>query len=349
LLTEFGVGKKKIGGNNPVFIIAEIGVNHNGNLEYAKKLIDVAKEGGADAVKFQSFVTQNLVTQDADAAAYQKQNDPTLKQKEILEKLELGIDEIRTLKSYAENKKLIFLSTPFDLESLEMLKELDLEAYKISSGDLTNHILLSESAKLGKPILLSSGMANIEEIKEAIQCIKDNGCCSFGIMQCTSCYPTKQNDCNLNAITTLKNSFNVPIGFSDHTVDSVAAVVSVGLGAKFIEKHITLDHSMNGPDHKMSMEPNDFKAYVKSIRNAEKTLGDGVKQTLPCEQEIKKLGRKSIVSKRFLPKGHVITSEDLDIKRPGMGIPPKFYNQVIGKKTKSDLNEDNIIDWDLIE
>lgn len=343
------IGNRTIGKNFPTFIIAEVGINHNGNIETAKKLIDIASKAGADAVKFQSFIAKNLVTFTANAASYQHKDNSDLKQMDILEKVELGFGELQILKSYSESKDLIFLSTPFDLDSLKLLQELDLVAYKISSGDLTNPILLNEVAKLGKPILLSSGMADIDEIKESIQWIIDNGCNSFGIMQCTSCYPTEQKDCNLNVITSLKNSFNVPIGFSDHTIDSTAAIVSIGLGAKFIEKHITLDHFLEGPDHQMSMEPNDFLLYVKSIRNAEQILGDGIKKTLPCEQEVKKLGRKSIVSKRFIPKNHIITKLDLDVKRPGTGISPKFFNDILGKKTKHDLDVDKVLQWDDLE
>jgi N,N'-diacetyllegionaminate synthase len=349
LLTEFNIGKKIIGNKNPIFIIAEIGINHNGNLEFAKKLIDVAETAGADAVKFQSFIAKNLVTSTAKAALYQQNSDTNLKQIKILEKAELGFDELKILKSYSENKGLIFLSTPFDLDSLKFLKKLDLDAYKISSGDLTNPILLNEIARIGKPILLSSGMANIEEIKESLQWINENGCKNIGIMQCTSCYPTKQKDSNLNVITTLKNSFNIPIGFSDHTLNSLSAIVSVGLGVDFIEKHITLDNSMNGPDHKMSMNPNDFQKYVELIRNAEQCLGNEIKQTLSCEEEIKKIARKSIVSKKFLSKNHIVTKNDLDVKRPGTGILPKFFNDLLGKKTKKNLESDTVLNWDDFE
>ena len=343
------IGQKEIGGDSPIFIIAEVGINHNGNIEIAKKLIDVASEAEADAVKFQSFIAKNLVTSTANTVSYQNKDNSNLKQIDILEKVELEFDELQILKCYAESKGLIFLSTPFDLDSLKLLQELDLDAYKISSGDLTNPILINEVAKLGKPVFLSSGMANLDEIKESVKWIVDNGCNLFGIMQCTSCYPTEQEDCNLNVITSLKNSFNVPIGFSDHTIDSIAAILSVGLGIQFIEKHITLDHSLKGPDHQMSMEPNDFSQYVKSIHNAERILGDGIKKTLPCEQEVKKLGRKSIVSKRFICKDHIITKSDLDIKRPGTGIPPKFLNDILGKKSKHDLDVDHVLQWNDLE
>jgi N,N'-diacetyllegionaminate synthase len=348
-LSEFNIGKKRIGGNNPVFIVAEIGINHNGSLQIAKKLIDIAKTAGADAVKFQSFIAKNLVTATANSAKYQHKDNSDLKQIDILKKVELQFEDLQILKSYSEDKDLIFLSTPFDLDSLHLLEKIDLDAYKISSGDLTNPLLLNEVAKLGKPILLSSGMADIDEIKESIQWIVENGCNSFVIMQCTSCYPTEHIDCNLNAVTSLQNLFHIPIGFSDHTIDSTAAIMSVGLGVKFIEKHITLDHNMEGPDHEMSMEPNDFTFYVKSIRNAEKILGDGIKKTLSCEQEIKKIGRKSIVSKKFISKDHIISKSDLDIKRPGTGIQPKFFNSIIGKKTKYDIEIDQVLEWDDLE
>lgn len=349
MLSEFDIGKKTLGKNNPIFIIAEIGINHNGDIDLAKKLIDVAHDAGADAVKFQSFVAENLATRTADAASYQKNGNSKLKQQEILKKVELDFEQLQILKSYAEKNDLVFLSTPFDLESFEMLSRLDLDAYKISSGDLTNYVLLNKIAKSNKPILLSSGMANLEEIREAVQWIQDTGCHSFGIMQCTSCYPTDHTDCNLTVIHTLQTIFNVPIGFSDHTVDSTAAMVSIGMGAKFLEKHITLDRTMDGPDHHMSMDPKSFRDYVRVIREAEKTLGDGIKQTLPCEQEVKELGRKSIVSKKFLPKNHIITNDDLDIKRPGTGILPKHFNKLIGKKIKFDFPEDHILTWDDIE
>ena len=349
LSAKLTLGKKRIGEKYPVFIIAEVGINHNGKVEVAKKLIDVAKEAKADAVKFQTFFTSETVTKNAKAATYQKKHNPNITQAEILNQLELKYDDLRNLKQYAEDNELVFLSTPFDLKSLELLQKLQLLAFKISSGDLTNQVLLNHVARTAKPILISTGMANMEEIKEAIKWITDGGCDSYGIMQCTSCYPAKDADCNLNVIKLLQKTFKVPIGLSDHTMGVIAGITSVGLGARLIEKHITLDHNLVGPDHIMSMEPNDFKSYVKSIRIAEETLGDGIKRSLPCEEEVKLLGRKSIVTKEYIPKGHKITKENIAIMRPGTGIPPKFFQSLQGKRSVRDIEQGEILDWESIE
>jgi|SaaInlStandDraft_2_1057019.scaffolds.fasta_scaffold41035_2 N,N'-diacetyllegionaminate synthase len=340
------IGNKEISDTAPVFIIAEIGINHNGKLETAKKLIDVAKQSGSDCVKFQTFVAEEEISKNAPLAEYQKGEFSN--QLEMVKKLELTKEEFKNLKNYAENLKIEFLSTPFDELSVDVLEEINVVGYKISSGDLNNIKLLKKIALTKKPIILSTGMANIDEIQEATQLLKNQGA-DYSLLHCVSSYPTKIEDCNLLAISSLKEKFGVLVGFSDHTIGNEAALLAVALGAKIIEKHITLDKTMSGPDHSMSMNPNEFQKFVSDIRKAEISLGNGIKRCLPCEEEIKKVARKSIVSSRSMNKGEIINEFDLKLKRPGTGIEPKYLDKVIGKCLKKNIEEDHLMKWDELD
>jgi len=341
---KFQIGKKIISENKPIFIIAEVGVNHNGDVKIAKKLIKLAKKSGVNAIKFQTFFPEEGISKHAPLAEYQSKSTSVKTQLEMVNKLQLTQKNFLDLKNYAEKLNLIFLSTPFDVKSVKLLNDLKTLAYKISSGDITNKLLLEKVAECKKPMIISTGMSNMREIQEAIKWITNKGCKSFSIMQCTSNYPTKIEDCNLLAIKNMKEKFDVQVGFSDHTKNSIASILAMGLGISFIEKHITLDHNMEGPDHKMSLDPKELKNFVNDIRDAETALGSGNKECLPCEIEVKKLVRKSIVVLRDVKKDEILSNNDLGLKRPGIGMEPKNLHKLIGRKVRRDISADELID-----
>ncbi|KAJ52333.1 N,N'-diacetyllegionaminate synthase [Clostridium tetanomorphum] len=335
--------------HNKCFIIAEAGVNHNGDINIAKKLINAAYEAGADAIKFQSFKAKNLVTKEAVKADYQKKTTGDGSQYEMLKKLELSFDEHIILKSYCEEKGIMFISTPFDFESVDLLKKLDVPLYKISSGDLTNTPFLKYIAKLNKSIILSTGMANLAEVEIAVDAIKETGNKNITLLHCTSNYPTDYEDVNLNAMITLKNAFKLPIGYSDHTVGIEIPIAAIAMGAQVIEKHFTLHKDMEGPDHKASLNPEELKKMVLSIRNIEKAFGDGIKRCNKSEENTKKVARKSIVASTKIRKGEAISYENVTFKRPGNGISPLLIEQVIGKTAICDINIEEFITFSNIK
>ena len=339
---------KLIGEEEPCFIIAEAGVNHNGSVELAKKLIDAAKDAGADAVKFQTFKTENVVVKDAQKAEYQKETTGEGSQYEMIKKLELAEEDFRELADYAKEKDIMFLSSPFDKESVDLLHELDVPAFKVGSGEITNLPLLRYIAKKGKPIILSTGMSTLGEIEEALDVIRSEGVEDIILLHCVSNYPARIEDVNLRAMGTLKQAFKLPVGFSDHTLGITAPIAAVALGACVIEKHFTLDRNLPGPDHKASLEPDELKEMVKDIREVEKALGNGIKKPTKEEEEVKKVARKSIVAKVDISKGAIITEEMLDVKRPGTGIEPKYLKFIIGRKTKEDIKKDDVIRFEMI-
>lgn len=340
------IENKIISFNSKAFIIAEVGVNHNGSLKLCFDLIDAAIEAGADAVKFQTFKTESLVTVNAEKAIYQKRNSGAREsQYEMLKKLELSPEDHVAIKEYCEKKGIIFLSTPFDFESVDLLERINIPAYKISSGDLTNLPFLQYVAKREKPILISSGMSGLGEIEEALQTIRNTGNEHIVLLHCTSNYPTAYRDVNLKAINTLATAFQIPVGYSDHTPGIEVPVAAVALGAKALEKHLTLDRNLPGPDHKASLEPGEFRAMVTSVRHIEEALGDGIKRSFSCEEDVKKAARKSIVARIDIPRGVTVTADMLALKRPGDGLPPKLLEFVIGKKTKIEIKKDSLINF----
>lgn len=326
------------------FIIAEAGVNHNGSVEMAKKLVDAAKEVGADAVKFQTFKTDKLVTKDAEKAQYQIKNSGEGSQYNMIKSLELSDDEFKEIAEYAKNKGLIFLSSPFDIESVDLLDEIGVHAFKIASGEITNFPLLEYIAKKEKPVILSTGMSTIGDVDEAINSMEKYND-KITLMHCLTGYPAKKEDANLNAIKTLECTFKRPVGFSDHTLGIEISVAAVALGSCVIEKHFTIDKNLPGPDHKASLEPHEFAEMVKSIRNVEKGMGNGVKKPTDEEIKIKKLVRKSIVTKEDIPCGTVLNENLLVFKRPGTGIEPKYIKKLIGKELVEDIKKDTLIKW----
>ena len=338
---------KKYIKKNRVFIIAEAGVNHNGNLSLAKRLVDVAKEAGCDAVKFQTFKADQLVSKHAGLAEYQKKDrGPGSKnQYELIRKLELSFEQFRELKVYCDQKEIIFLSTPFDFESADRLTQLRVPIFKLSSGEITNVPFLEYVAKKGKPIILSTGMSSLAEVKGAVKAIYHCRNKNLVLLHCTTQYPTPFSEVNLRAMDTLSKVFNIPVGYSDHTLGIEVAVAAVARGASVIEKHFTLDRNLSGPDHKASLEPEELKEMVTSIRNIEKSLGDGIKKPAECEQKNIAIVRKSLVAARRISKGELITNDHVAIKRPGYGIAPENLSKVIGLKARIDIDEDEVFQW----
>ena len=332
---------------NSTFIIAEIGVNHNGNVDLAKKMIKSASECGVDAVKFQTFVSEDLVTENAKTAKYQEDNAKEYSQLEMLKKLELSFDDFFELKRYAEECGVIFLSSPFDFKSVDLLEKLDVSIYKLGSGELTNFELIDYVLKTNKLLILSTGMATLEEIKETYDFIENKN--NLIILHCITGYPTSFEEANLNFIKTLQREFDVPIGFSDHSPGIELPIAAVALGACVVEKHFTLDKTLEGPDHKASLNPEEFKAMVNAIRNVEVAMGDGVRKFSENEKEIKKVARKSIILNEDINKGNIIKKEMLSIKRPGTGISPKEINNVIGMKVIKDLKANTVLKWEYLE
>lgn len=331
---------------NKVFIIAEAGVNHNGSIELAKKLIEKGAEAGVDAVKFQSFKANKLVTVNAEKADYQVANIGKNDENQyvMLKKLELDYDKHQELMDYAKSKGVMFLSSAFDLESIDLLVDLDLSVFKIPSGEITNLPYLRKIAQTNKPVILSTGMATLGEIEAALEVLKNNGTTDVTILHCNTEYPTPMSDVNLTAMNTMKDAFKVKVGYSDHTLGIEIPIAAVALGALVIEKHFTLDKTMEGPDHKASLEPDELKQMVKSIRNIEEALGNGVKTPTESERKNKVVARKSIVAKTTICFGEMLSEENLDIKRPGTGISPMLWNEIIGSKATKDYQTDELIE-----
>jgi len=330
-----------------VFIIAEAGVNHNGSLDLAYQLIDIAKDAGADAVKFQTFKTENNISKLADKAEYQKKTTGSDKsQLEMIKKLEISFDDFVKLKKYCDKKGIMFLSTPFDHQSIDFLYDL-VDIYKIPSGEIINYPYLKHIAAKNKPLIMSTGMANLGEVEEAINTIRSvNSKAKISLLHCTTNYPTPYEEVNLKAMQTLAAAFKLPVGYSDHTLGIEVPIAAVVIGAKIIEKHFTLDKNLPGPDHKASLEPNELKEMVKVIRNIEVALGDGIKKPNRSEIEIMKVARRSLIASRDIKVGEIIKESDIAIKRPGTGILPKFKEIIIGMKLLNDIRQDEPFRWE---
>lgn len=329
-----------------VFIIAEAGVNHNGSVELAKKLIDVAVEAGVDAVKFQTFKAEKLVSKNAQKADYQKETtDKEESQFDMIKKLELDLDTHKELIAYCKTKNTMFLSTPFDHDSIELLDDLGLEIFKIPSGEITNLPYLRQIGKLAKKVILSTGMADMGEIEDALDVLVGAGTKkeNIAILHANTMYPTPMEDVNLRAMVTIGNTFDIAFGYSDHTLGIEVDIAAVAMGAVCIEKHFTLDKTMEGPDHKASLEPDELKAMVKAIRNIELSLGSGIKKPSKSERSNMQIARKSIVAKVTIKKGEILSEKNLAVKRPGNGINPMRWDEIIGTIATKDYGEDEMI------
>lgn len=337
---------------NHCFIIAEAGVNHNGSIDTAKRLIDIAVDAGSDAVKFQTFKAVKVVTDTASKAKYQIENTGTDEsQYEMLKQLELSTDTFRELAAYCMSKNIIFMSTPFDEESADMLDNFGMSIFKIPSGEITNKPLIQHIARKKKPIILSTGMSYLGEVEKAINWINEirdklDKKPELTLLHCVSNYPAEVEDSNLLAIKTMERAFGLPVGYSDHTLGIEISIAAVALDAKVIEKHFTIDGNMEGPDHKASLEPDELKTMVNAIRNVEKAMGNGIKRPTRNEEDTRNIARRSLVAARRIKAGETVTLNDISIKRPGTGIAPELIEQIINKVAKIDIKKDSLLEWD---
>jgi N-acetylneuraminate synthase len=344
------IASKWIGKNDSVFVIAEAGVNHNGNVKLAKELVRAAKEAGADAVKFQSFVTEETVSVRAPKALHQlKYSDQSESQYEMIKKLELSDRDYKDIINYAEELGIIFMATPYDIATVDWLDEFGVAAFKIASMDVDNVPFLRHVAAKKKPIILSTGMSYLEEIAKGLQAIREVGNDQVVLLHCTSNYPTSKQDCNLRVIETLRDKFIVQVGYSDHTEGNEISLFAICIGARIIEKHFTVNKSLVGPDHKLSLDPWEFKDFVDSIRSLEVVLGSG--KRIPTESELqnRKDLKRSIFTKKLIKQGEIITFDKLAFKRPGIGIAISDLPRVIGKKAVVDIDKETMLAWQMIK
>lgn len=330
------------------FIIAEAGVNHNGDLNLARQLVLAAKAAGADAVKFQTFRAEKLAVPSAPKAAYQKANDGEGTQVDMLKRLELDEAAHRELFALCAKEGIQFLSTPFDEDSVGLLERLGVKALKLPSGELTNRALLERAARTGLPLILSTGMSELSEVAHAVSWVRALSAAPLTLLHCVSQYPAPPEQSNLRAMDALREAFGLPVGFSDHTSGIETACAAAARGAVVLEKHLTLDKSLPGPDHKASLEPAEFKALVDAVRRVEAMLGDGIKRPAPCEQSTRAVARRSLVAARALPAGHALAAGDLLAKRPGTGIPPDRAPSLLGRRLKRAVAADEPLSWEAL-
>jgi len=349
-MQQVQIANKLIGPHQPVFVIAEAGVNHNGNLNLAHQLVDVAVEAGADAVKFQTFQADHLVMPDAPKAEYQlRTTGNTESQLEMLRRLELSGDAHRELQSYCHKREIIFLSTPFDEQAVDLLDELGVPAFKISSGDLTNSPLLEYVALKEKPVILSTGMSEISELIEAVSVLNSAGCENPILLHCVSNYPAKASEANLRAMQTMRAAFDLPVGFSDHTEGIDISLAAVALGACVIEKHFTLDRTLPGPDHRASLEPGELHQLVQSIRRIESALGTGRKVPTTSEVETARVARRSLVAATEIPVGAILKRDMVIIRRPGTGMSPATLDAVLGRRVLRGIEAGTLLEPGMFE
>jgi len=341
------IGDKQIGPDQPAFFIAEAGVNHNGKVENAKRLVEIAADAGADAIKFQTFRAQELASAAAPKAKYQQERSGAdQSQFEMLKGLELSAENFREIEKHAHLKGIIFLSTPFDTESVDMLDHLGVPAFKIPSGEITNWPLLEYIAAKHKPVILSTGMSYLSEVGDAIGVIRAAGCSQLAVLHCTSNYPATAASSNLRAMQTISESFNVPTGLSDHTLGMEMTIAAIAMGARIIEKHFTLDKSLPGPDHQASLAPDELRILIHSIREVESGMGDGIKRPTPSEEETRDVARRSIITHEQILKGTTIERRMLVFKRPGNGIPPSKLAEIVGRKVNRTIPADSKLEFE---
>ncbi len=339
----------KIGPNQTTFIIAEAGVNHNGSLEMARQLVEVAVQAGANAVKFQTFKAERVVSPQAPKAAYQLETtDEAESQLDMVKRLELSFDAFRELFAYCQQQGILFMSTPFDEESADFLADLGVPAFKIPSGEITNLSFLAHVARKGKPMIVSTGMAYLDEVRTAVSTIEKTGNRDLVLLHCVSNYPANPADANLRAMITMAEAFDVPVGYSDHTLGIEVSLAAVALGACAIEKHFTLDRNLPGPDHRASVEPDELTALVRGIRKVEAALGHGRKEPAASEIKMTAVARRSLVAAREIPVGSTITEGLIAIRRPGTGLPPAMLGQVLGRKAKQDIPAGTLLSLEML-
>ncbi len=328
-----------------IYFIAEAGVNHNGDIALAKKLVDIAKESGADAVKFQTFIAEEVVSIHGKQAEYQKTNTgKDESQLDMIRGFELSFDDFKELKDYADAVGITFLSTPFDLISADFLNDIGVSIFKIPSGEITNYPYLKKVASFGKPVIISTGMSTKDEIEGALSVLKENGACDITVLHCNSQYPTPLSDANVLAMLDIKESFGVKVGYSDHTLTNDACIAAAALGATVLEKHFTADKNLPGPDQICSASPEELCALIESVRNVEILLGDGVKKVSDSERNTKEIARRSIIARSDIKKGDLLTADNLCVKRPGNGISPTLWDSVLGTVAVRDFMADELIE-----
>jgi N,N'-diacetyllegionaminate synthase len=343
------IGQRKVGVGEPCFIIAEAGVNHNGSIQVARELIDVAARAHADAVKFQTFKPEKVCSPSAPKATYQLQTTGgDESQLEMGKKLELPFEAFRELQSYCKSKDLLFLSTPFDYESADFLSELSVPAFKIPSGEITNLPFLEHIARKGCPLIVSTGMSTLDEVQRAVETIRSTGNQQLVLLQCVSNYPAQPSSVNLRAMHTLANAFDVPVGYSDHTAGTEIASAAVALGGCVVEKHFTISRDLPGPDHQASLEPDELAAMVRCIRNVEAALGDGNKRPVLEEANTAAVARRSLVAAQYIQEGTVMTEGLIAILRPGTGLPPDMRPQLVGRRVRHDIEPGTLLSFDMM-
>ena len=349
MIAPVQIGNRLVGQGQPCFVIAEAGVNHNGRLETAIALIEEAKKAGADAVKFQTFTPENVITAGAPKTPYQLQTtEKNESQLEMLRKLQLTHEDFCVLKKHADKVGIMFLSTPADASDTDLLVELGVATIKLPSMDIVNYPFLNYVAKKALPIILSTGMATLGEVEQGLETVWAQGNRNIVLLHCVTNYPIKNEEANLRNIETLRQAFQIPIGYSDHTPNTAVAVAAVALGAVLIEKHFTLDCSMKGPDHAASLEPAGFAAMVEDIRAAEEAMGSPVKRPVAIEMENRKAMRRSLVAVQDIPKGTAITADMLAMKRPGTGLGAEYLDIVVGRKARQLISKDMLIKWEMV-
>ena len=350
MISKLSFGEWVIGQGEPVFVIAEAGVNHNGELDLAFQLIDSAATAGANAVKFQTFVAESLLTADAEKADYQKTaTGEQESQLEMIRRFELSFEDFRKLKNYCDSRGIMFLSTPFDFASVDFLGELGVAGFKISSGDLTNYPLLQHVGSKQQPVILSTGMSDLSEVREALDVLRSAGNKQVILLQCVTNYPAAAEDVNLKAMLSMQTAFDVNVGYSDHTLGIEVPLAAVALGACVIEKHFTLDKNLAGPDHRASLEPHEFKAMVDGIRKVEAALGNGQKVPAASEVSNAAVARRSVVAARDISAGTRITPAEIAYKRPGTGLPPRMAEQLLGKTARVDVKAGSLLALEMFE
>jgi len=341
---------RAIGPGQPVFVIAEAGVNHNGDLAMARRLVDAAVEAGADAVKFQAFKAEDVVSVGAAKAEYQvATSGGGESQLDMVRKLELSGAAFRELQAYCTQRGILFLATPFDFGSADLLADMNVPLFKISSGEVTNLPFLEYVARKGKPLIVSTGMCFLGEVDEAVRLLQGAGCEDLVLLHCTSNYPTRPEDVNLRAMQTLGAAFGFPVGYSDHTIGIAVPQAAVALGACVIEKHFTLDRTLPGPDHPASLEPHELTAMVRGIRVVEAALGDPIKRRVASEDAVAQVARRSLVASRDLPAGTVLTRDLIAIKRPGTGLQPELLGHLVGRKLRVPVAFDQLFELGFLE
>lgn len=346
-MSAFRIAGRELGPDQPCYVIAEAGVNHNGDLALARELVHKARACGADCIKFQTFKAERVVTATSPKADYQlKLTDPKETQFAMLRRLELAEADYRALITQCQHEGIVFLSTPYSIEDAELLHALEVPGFKIASGQLVELPFLAALARFNRPVILSTGMATLDETRAAVDTLRRNGCPQIAVLQCTTNYPSRLADANLRAMATIAQATDTVTGYSDHTEGITACLAAVALGASIVEKHFTLDRNLPGPDHRCSSEPAEMAALVRGIREIELALGSGIKQPSPAEVTNMAGIRRSIAAARPLPAGHTITERDLQFLRPSSGLPPQEWDRVVGRSTRAAIPAGSLITWD---